>query len=174
MVALQRTSSEMKLNPHVHAVFLDGHYVERAEEFTFEARSRVSTSEVAELLQRTRDKMFEYLRRNGLLALGRRGRRQRDGPAASAVAGTTPPAGPEGRRGKLPLTHQAMMAGRPLSVALDGFRLHAATRARAPRTTPGGGAPEVQPASSRSRTGARELATHSRSELRGSRGTQRR
>ena len=27
VIALQRTSSDMKLNPHVHAVFLDGHYV---------------------------------------------------------------------------------------------------------------------------------------------------
>ena len=158
-----------------HAVFLDGHEVERRGELVFEAPSRVSTSEVAEVLQRTRDKMFAYLRRRGMLALGDEDDANEMAPlAASAVAGTTPPAGSEWRRGKLPLTHQAMMAGRPLSVALDGFRLHAATRARAPRTTPGGGAPEVQPASSRSRTGARELATHSRSELRGSRGTQRR
>ncbi len=32
---------------------------------------------------------------------------------------------------KLPLTHQAMKSERPLSVALDGLTLHAATRAGA-------------------------------------------
>ena len=53
-----------------HAVFLDGHEVERRGELVFEAPSRVSTSEVAEVLQRTRDKMFAYLRRRGMLALG--------------------------------------------------------------------------------------------------------
>ena len=50
---------------------------------------------------------------------------------ASAVAGTSPPAGPEWRRGTLPLTHQAMKTERPLCVALDGFTRHAATRAGA-------------------------------------------
>ncbi len=35
VVSLQRTSSDMKLNPHVHAVFLDGHYIERGEELEF-------------------------------------------------------------------------------------------------------------------------------------------
>jgi hypothetical protein len=96
-------------------VFLDGHYVERRGELVFEAPSRVSTSEVAEVLQRTRDKMFAYLRRRGMLALGDEDDANEMAPlAASAVAGTTPPAGPEWRRGKLPLTHQAMKMGRPL------------------------------------------------------------
>ena len=115
VVALQRTSSDMKVNPHVHAVFLDGHEVERRGELVFEAPSRVSTSEVAEVLQRTRDKMFAYLRRRGMLALGDEDDANEMAPlAASAVAGTTPPAGPEWRRGKLPLTHQAMKMGRPM------------------------------------------------------------
>jgi len=68
VVSLQRASSDMRLNPHVHAVFLDVHYVERGEEF--EARSRVTTSDVAALLERTLDKMFAYLRRRKMLALG--------------------------------------------------------------------------------------------------------
>jgi len=93
----------------------------------FEAPSRVSTSEVAEVLQRTRDKMFAYLRRRGMLALGDEDDANEMAPlAASAVAGTTPPAGSEWRRGKLPLTHQAMKMGRPLCVALDTRRLHSA------------------------------------------------
>jgi len=49
--------------------------------------------------------------------------------AASAVSGNTQPAGPEWRRGALPLRQRAMVFERPLCVALDGFTLHAATRA---------------------------------------------
>jgi len=47
VIALQRTSSDMKLNPHVHAVFLDGHYVVQKDELDFETRSRLSTTDVA-------------------------------------------------------------------------------------------------------------------------------
>ena len=84
----------VKLNPHTHAVFLDGHYVERADELTFEVRSRVSTSDVADVLRRTRDKMFAYLHRRGMLALADEDDANEMAPrAASAVAGTTPPAG---------------------------------------------------------------------------------
>ncbi|MBK6462439.1 MAG: transposase [Myxococcales bacterium] len=32
MIAVQRTSSDLKLNPHVHAVFLDGAYRDKGEE----------------------------------------------------------------------------------------------------------------------------------------------
>jgi hypothetical protein len=49
--------------------------------------------------------------------------------AASSVVGTTPPAGPEWRRGALPFERRPMVFERPLCVALDGFTLHAATRA---------------------------------------------
>ena len=49
--------------------------------------------------------------------------------AASAVAGTPPPAGPEWRRGALSFERRSMVFERPLCAALDGFTLHAATRA---------------------------------------------
>jgi hypothetical protein len=81
--------------------------------------------------------MTKYLRRRGLLVAGggdeeEEGASERAGLtrlAASAVSGATPPAGPEWRRGVLPLTHRALEFERPLCVALDGFTLHAATRA---------------------------------------------
>ena len=134
VIALQRTSSDMKLNPHIHAVFLDGHYVERQGELdfmiAFALRARVSTSDVATVLEKTRDKMFAYLRRRKRLAVGADDTHEMTPLAASAVAGTSPPAGPEWRRGTLPVTHHAMKRGRPLCVALDGFTLHAATRHR--------------------------------------------
>jgi hypothetical protein len=46
-----------------------------------------------------------------------------------ATEGSTPPAGPEFRRGSLTLVRQGMVFERELCVALDGFTLHAATRA---------------------------------------------
>ena len=138
VVALQRTSSDLKLNPHVHAVFLDGAYAEaEGGELVFRELGHLQTRQVAEVLEQTRDKMVRYLRRRGLLDEddsddeGHRG----DGLcalAASAVAGTAPPAGPEWRRGrKLGLEARAVRFEGELSVSLDGFTLHARTRAGA-------------------------------------------
>ena len=39
VVAVQRTSSDLKLNPHVHAVFLDGAYRDKGDELDFRAVS---------------------------------------------------------------------------------------------------------------------------------------
>jgi len=142
VVAVQRTSSDLKLNPHVHAVFLDGVYRDKkedGEELEFRVLSHLSTRDVAAVLERTRDRMTKYLRRRGLVDTGDDGGdEEEDGAseraglsrlAASAVSGAMPPAGPEWRRGALPLRHRAMEFERPLCVALDGFTLHAATRA---------------------------------------------
>ena len=103
----------------------------RQDELDFETRSRLSTTDVANVLEKMRDKMFAYLRRRKMLAVGADDTHEMTPLAASAVAGTSPAAGPEWRRGTLPVTHQAMKRGRPLCVALDGFTLHAATRPRA-------------------------------------------
>ena len=115
VVALQRTSSDLKLNPHVHAVFLDGVYrtKDADEELEFCALPHLSTRDVADVLSMTRDRMTKYLRRRGLLLedgedAAAEDASDRDGLAtlaASAVSGTTPPAGPEWRRGRLPLAH---------------------------------------------------------------------
>ena len=141
VVAVQRTSSDLKLNPHVHAVLLDGVFrneEEDGDELEFRALSHLSTRDVAEVLERTRDRMTKYLRRRGLLDDGDGdGAEEWDASerggltrlAASAVSGAMPPAGPEWRRGALPLRHRAMVFERPLCVALDGLTLHAATRA---------------------------------------------
>jgi len=139
--ARERTSSDLKLNPHVHAVFLDGAYRDKGNELDFRAVGHLSTRDVAAVLERTRDRMVKYLRRRGLLLEGDDSEDEGDGRAvlaASAVAGTTPPAGPEWRRGALPFERRPMAFERPLCVALDGFppsgitkrvTLHAATRA---------------------------------------------
>ena len=48
---------------------------------------------------------------------------------ASAVSGQAPPAGPQWVRGLAPLEPHALANDKPLCVSLDGFTLHAATRA---------------------------------------------
>ncbi|GAC1559858.1 MAG: hypothetical protein NVS3B10_18400 [Polyangiales bacterium] len=128
VVAVQRTSSDLKLNPHVHAVFLDGVYPDKEEdvdELEFRAVAHLSTRDVAAVLERTRDRMTKYLRLRGLLDDGgdsddaeEADASERAGLtrlAASAVSGATPPAGPEWRRGALPLTHRAMVFERLFS-----------------------------------------------------------
>ena len=110
----------------------------RRSAYEFRALAHLSTRDVAEVLSTTRDRMTKYLRRRGLLleeeGADAAAEEANDSDslatlAASAVSGTTPPAGPEWRRGRLPLAHRPMVFERPLCVALDGFTLHAATRA---------------------------------------------
>ncbi len=138
VVALQRTSSDLKCNPHIHAAFLDGVYHEPDGGMgeggpEFSALSHLSTREVASVLERAIQRMKRYLRKRGLLEEGDGGAPDEpDGLAelaASAAAGTSPPAGPEWRRGALRFGSQPMVFERPLSVAASGFTLHAATRA---------------------------------------------
>lgn len=136
VVAVQRTSSDLKLNPHVHAVFLDGGYrVETGGELVFDTLSHLSTRDVASVLERTRERMMRYLRRRGLLREeGELIEDEGDGAGlaeltASAASGISPPAGPEWRRGALPLAHRALAFEGRLCASLDGFTLHAATRA---------------------------------------------
>lgn len=133
VTAVQRTSSDLKLQPHLHAVFLDGVYREEDGELAFHALQRLSTTEVAQVLERTSKRMRRWLKRRGLLQHdGETDDDTEDGAAmlaASAVSGQRPPAGPEWRRGALPFASRPLKYERDLCVALDGFTLHAATRA---------------------------------------------
>jgi hypothetical protein len=74
--------------------------------------------------------MAKYLRRNGLLDEDEDDN-ELAALTASAVSGVSPPAGPEFRRGALPMSHVPISFDKPLCAALDGFTLHAATRAGA-------------------------------------------
>ena len=68
VIVVQRTSSDLRLNPHVHAVLLDGGYVVEGERVVFHALPRLSTRAVAEVLEDASARMTRYLRRRGLLA----------------------------------------------------------------------------------------------------------
>jgi hypothetical protein len=78
--------------------------------------------------------MVRYLRRHGTLALAE-GEDQDVDPeeklSAYAVSGQAPPAGPQWLRGLSPLSPSALAYDKPLCASLDGFTLHAATRAGA-------------------------------------------
>jgi hypothetical protein len=111
VVVVQRTSSDLKLHPHLHILFLDGVYRELdASTVAFTELPRLSTREVDEVLERAVARIVKHLRRRGLLATVQG--EADDEPdadglsmlAASAVSGQSPPAGPEWRRKSAPLS----------------------------------------------------------------------
>ena len=145
VVVVQRVSSDLKLNPHLHVLFLDGVYRELdASTVGFTALPHLLTRDVGEVLEQAVARIVKHLRRQGLLARleGDAGDDLADvadpeglsALAASAVSGQSPPAGPEWRRKPAPLP--ALVPGpmhydKPLCASKDGFTLHAATRAGA-------------------------------------------
>ena len=143
IVVVQRTSSDLKLHPHLHVLFLDGAYGEGESGVSFTELPRLSTREVGEVLARAVARIVKHLRRRGLLAaLEGTGDADSDSDepdglaalAASATSGRSPPAGPEWRRKETllsPLPAAALHYDKPLCASLDGFTLHAATRAGA-------------------------------------------
>jgi Putative transposase/Transposase zinc-binding domain len=158
VISVQRTSSDLKLNPHLHAVFLDGGYTELATSDAapdategdaprFAGLGHLQTREVAAVLEKAILRMVKYLKRRKLLeqaepdteAQAPSETSETEGHAAlvaSAVSGTQPPAGPS-----FPVRSGATLAypcgsasrstefERSLCIGRDGFTLHAATRA---------------------------------------------
>jgi hypothetical protein len=147
MNVVQRTSSDLRLAPHFHAIGLDGVYAESAEgELVFHALPRLRTDEVADVLQTIRIRVVRLLERRGLLERGddtqlelcANERLADSDPALANLArtavGTEPPSGPELRRRHADVS----LPGRPgftvagsLCVAEHDYTLHAATRAGA-------------------------------------------
>src|SRR5262245_54615409 len=67
IVVLQRRSSDLRLNPHLHVVFLDGVYHEHGEQVLFRELPRLSTREVGSVLQQAVRRIARHLARRGLL-----------------------------------------------------------------------------------------------------------
>jgi hypothetical protein len=92
---VQRTSSDLRLNPHLHVVFLDGAYPEDGAALAWDELGHLKTREVGEVLERAVQRIARYLRRRGAIETS-----EGDGDdpehklAASAVSGQVPPAGP--------------------------------------------------------------------------------
>jgi hypothetical protein len=137
VTAVQRTSSDLRLNPHLHMIALDGSWREEDGELAWEGLGHLRTSEVGEVLERLVRRMERHLRRSGLLrAFEDEAEADGEGDpegnlAASAVYGQSPPAGPQWVSRLAPLEPRALAFDKPLCASLDGFTLHAATRAGA-------------------------------------------
>ncbi len=134
VIVVQRASSDLRLNPHLHVVFLDGAYHEDRGELAWEGLGQLRTRDVGEVLEHAVGRMARYLKRRG--ALEPKDDVEQDEPdagrlEASAVSGQTPPAGPQWLRGLRALEPSGLSYDKPLCVSLDGFTLHAATRAGA-------------------------------------------
>lgn len=145
VTVVQRTNADLRLNPHLHSIALDGVYV-ADEEGTpvFHPLPGLDSMDVAELLQVVRVRLLRFLERCGVIeetsgltvlpddladrepALAQL--------AAASVSGLAP-AGPERRdRPPRPITLRGgpgVEMTAPLAAAELGFSLHAATTANA-------------------------------------------
>jgi hypothetical protein len=134
VTVVQRTSSDLRLNPHLHVVFLDGTYHAEGGELAWEDLGRLETREVGEVLERAVRRIDKHLRRHGLLDSSDPDA-EHEGVeyklAASAVSGQVPPAGPQWQRGLAQRRAAPLGYDKPLCASLDGFTLHAATGAGA-------------------------------------------
>ena len=154
VTVVQRTSSDLRLNPHLHVVALDGAWHEQGNELCWQGLSHLQTSEVGAVLESTVRRIERHFRRRGLLGIDEDGA-DPDVPgdpetnlAASAVSGQTPPAGPQWVSRLAPLEPQELAYDKPLCASLGGFTLHAATRAvgASPGRARGAAARRVAPA----------------------------
>lgn len=139
---VQRVSSDLRLNPHLHTIVLDGAFVADNGSPVFHPLTHLDDSDLADLLQVIRVRLVNFLLRRGVIE----GRQElillnddfaeREPAlaqlAAAAVAGLLP-AGPDMRqRQPIALRGQpGIEVNAPLSVAEMGFSLHAATTASA-------------------------------------------
>ena len=133
MTVVQRTSSDLRLNPHLHVVFLDGSYQggTSPDDVVWREHGHLQTRDVGRVLEVALRRMHRWLRRRGALTDDTEVDESDSEAnlAASAVSGQAPPAGPQWG---LPALESTTLAyDKPLCASLDGFTLHAATRAGA-------------------------------------------
>jgi len=139
VTSIQRCSSDLRLNPHLHGVWLDGVYVpDAAGQLSWSPLPALSDRDVQEVLQTVIARLLAALRRDGLLtdddALAPTEADDEQqlvltALASAAVRGSSL-AGPEVRPGRVPQLHltagQPRRSGRLLATS-DGFTLHART-----------------------------------------------
>ena len=139
---VQRVSSDLRLNPHLHAILLDGVFVPDSGVPVFHPLPHLDTSDLADVLQVIRVRILNFLERRGIIESRHELTLLDDDfvervPAlaqlASAAVSGLMPAGPELRqRQPIALRGQpGVDVNAPLSVTEMGFSLHAATTAGA-------------------------------------------
>jgi hypothetical protein len=139
---VQRVNSDLRLNPHLHAIVLDGVFATHNGSAVFHPLPYLDDSDLADLLQVIRVRVLGFLERRDIiesrheLTLIEDDFAEREPAlaqlAAAAVSGLSP-AGPDLRqRPPIALRGQpGVEVTGPLSVSEMGFSLHAATTARA-------------------------------------------
>jgi hypothetical protein len=97
VVVVQRTSSDMKCNPHLYVVFLDGVFPRGGRRGAVRELPRLSSTEVGNVLSDATKRMAKHLRRKGLV----QEQDEEPGPdnelaalTASAVSEVSPPRAP--------------------------------------------------------------------------------
>jgi hypothetical protein len=141
VTVVQRSNSDLRLNPHYHQIALDGVYAEPEDEEAvpeFHPLPHLTSQDVADVLQLARVRILRFLKRQGAIvetrplevgdaggATAEQGLQQL---AAAAVTGQAP-AGPELRqRPPVPLPPPGEVRVTGALLASDGgFTLHAAT-----------------------------------------------
>jgi hypothetical protein len=149
VVAVQRASSDLKLNPHLHANFLDGVYVPGPDgpdgTPEFRALPHLSTTDVADALQVARARILRYLERSRVITLDPdadsdvltvsdelAGRDPALAQLAAAAVSGLAPAGPELRR----KPRELAFSGRPGVVIEAPLSVREAASASTPRRAP--------------------------------------
>jgi hypothetical protein len=142
VLVIQRTSSDLRLNPHVHAVFLNGvHHDDNGGVVKLHAPSGLETYEVAGVLDDAARRITRYLRRHGLFddvdetdALARR-TATRLAPSPSSLRTRRRASrlrrDRRGSDGRYHLSHTSGTSIGTSRIGRRGFTLHAATRAGA-------------------------------------------
>jgi hypothetical protein len=143
LTVIQRSSGDMRLNPHLHIVALDGLYVAGPDgQPVFRALGHLKTDEVADVVQVVKIRVLKALSRRGVVRVSLDVLEVDDALAdrdpvlaqlATAAVAGLPPAGPAERR-REPVVLAAR--GGPeivgdLVVQDGGFNLHAKTHAGA-------------------------------------------
>ena len=146
ITVVQRTSSDLRCNPHVHAIFLDGVFVAAPNggKPAFHPLPHLSNTAVADVLQISRTRILRFLSRRGVVDITDDVVTVTDDLAdrdpvmaalASASVSGLPPAGPA-RRKPMVVGLPGHAGRRPepiiksaLCVDHAGFGLHAATTA---------------------------------------------
>ena len=103
VAVIQRTSSDLRCNPHVHAVFLDGVHRVLGDHVAFHGLGHLQTREVQDVLERTVTRMTRYLDKRGLL--------QGDGDGSRELADDLPAGTPEPEAEGSPTTLPVKGAG---------------------------------------------------------------
>lgn len=97
-LVVRRTSSDLRLDPLIHAGLLDGVFCENGDEVWFHGLPRLSTSDVTEGLEDAIRRITCYLRRRGLLDEGERARAPGPGGERRDRERTTAARRPSARR----------------------------------------------------------------------------